>query len=474
MRPADERLDGEDLAGAHVDLRLVVQHELAALEGDPHRVDAPVARAVPLVGVDVEEVVAVLAGQLGPVDRLLGLAQQLLGVDPGALRVDRRADAAGDRQPGARDGQRLLDERAQLLEALLDVGAWRVVAEHHRELVTVDAADASAVVDEAEQPVGHGHERLVAGGATVHIVERGEGVEVEAGQREARAVLLSGEQLVAELAGEALTVEQAGELVVLGDEVDELLLRLASADVEGEAPHVHRLAGPATHEDPTEVTQPHPPAVAVTQPVLRLVASPGAGQQLRPRTTRRRGVVGVDQLGPRHARQPAELAGAIAEQPLPAVVDGDLTGRVLPLPLPRRGLRRLDRVVQAGLLSGQPPAGGLALGDVEHRADRADGIALPVVLDLPPRVHPPRLPVDEQTVLDLAAALLQGRLPRREHRVAVIGVQQRRGQLHARRDLRVDAVEPVALHRPFQLSGAQVHAPAADPGDRLRVGEIGL
>ena len=87
MPPANQRLRADDRAGAHVDLGLEEQHELP---GDKRFLDVLQAFVVP-----AHDAV------------LVGLAQQLVGVDALALGIEGHAEAAGNLQNLVADGRRM-------------------------------------------------------------------------------------------------------------------------------------------------------------------------------------------------------------------------------------------------------------------------------------------------------------------------------------------------------------------------------
>ncbi len=67
-----------------------------ATQAAADRREGLVAAALGAVMRGIEEVIAVLAGELGLVHRQVGLAQQLVGVDFLGLRVQGQADARRD------------------------------------------------------------------------------------------------------------------------------------------------------------------------------------------------------------------------------------------------------------------------------------------------------------------------------------------------------------------------------------------
>ena len=117
--PPHERLDAHDAAGTQVDLRLVADPQLVAT----HRLvqlaltgQALVGELVHPVGVDL---VGAGAVALGPVQRAVGVAQQVTGLDPvvgveGEAGAGRHEDVLAVELEGTTDGrQQLLGQHAR-------------------------------------------------------------------------------------------------------------------------------------------------------------------------------------------------------------------------------------------------------------------------------------------------------------------------------------------------------------------------
>ncbi len=86
--PADQRLDPDHGPAAHIDLGLVIEHELLLLQRQRNLSNLGVAAAQAPVVLGVEQVVAVFAALLGLEHGLVGLAQQLVGVHRIGLGVE--------------------------------------------------------------------------------------------------------------------------------------------------------------------------------------------------------------------------------------------------------------------------------------------------------------------------------------------------------------------------------------------------
>ena len=91
--PADQGFGSDDLPGAHVHLGLIMQNEFTAHQSGANVFDAFVESAQRPILFGIEHVVAVAPGQLGLVHGLVGLAQQVVGIDCLGLRVEGDTDA---------------------------------------------------------------------------------------------------------------------------------------------------------------------------------------------------------------------------------------------------------------------------------------------------------------------------------------------------------------------------------------------
>ena len=144
MLPAQQRLDGDDLAGAQVQFGLIGEHQLTRRQGAAQVGDQRDARRVVFVDLRAVDGVAEVA-LLGGVHRHVGTAQQRLGVGA-VIRAARDADARADFEHEAVE----LDHRSQRgAESLGDqLGSFAV--DEHGELV---AAKPRQRVSGAQRPL---------------------------------------------------------------------------------------------------------------------------------------------------------------------------------------------------------------------------------------------------------------------------------------------------------------------------------
>ena len=128
--------------------------------------------------------VTILARELRLIHGLVGLTQQLLGIDVVRLRVEGDADTGGDlqhllanRHRRRRRGQQAGEHR----HAGLEVGQ---VEQHGDELVATDAGEGVAFAQDLLHAGGDGDQQLVARGMPVLVVDGLEAVQIEKGDRQ--------------------------------------------------------------------------------------------------------------------------------------------------------------------------------------------------------------------------------------------------------------------------------------------------
>ena len=388
--PADERLEADEVAATQVDLGLVVQDELPALEGPLDLTEALVALARVLVVLEVEEVVAVLSRELRLVHRLMGLPEKLLCLRPTRVINEGEPDAGRDADlPTVDDHRRLDDVEEPAGRRGPGVGPVEppqhgdeLVAGHAREEVVVAQRGTEALPDLAQQ--------LVTDLASVALVDGAEVVDVEVGDGDPLALARPRER-VDEQVGEVAAVRQARQRVV-GAGVAQLLPALALlADVDVDADEQGRVALVGPLHDPAERADPDPAALVVAQTVLHLEAVAVATEVPRQGLLHHRRVVrvaerlpqrGVHWIG-RGMRPPHERAPALVRRRLPA----------LEVPQPRARPSGLEGGLEALALVLELPLVAVALGDAaqvehEHRLLAAGREAVRRRLELLARARP--------------------------------------------------------------------------------------
>ncbi len=180
MVPTQQRFRSKELARAEVELGLVVQHELSGIDCFAEE-QLGVGSFCDLDAQDVVEGVDLVpASPLRPVERRIGLGEEILGCrDVWCGRRDPDACRPGDQVTG--DLHRCRDGGADVIGDRSRVGVELLIDEDD-ELVSGEPADEVAGRAVAE-PVGHGRQETVARGMTEGVVQRLEAVEVHEQQR---------------------------------------------------------------------------------------------------------------------------------------------------------------------------------------------------------------------------------------------------------------------------------------------------
>ena len=214
MLPAQQRLDAGDMHTREIEHRLVHQEELAVGEHAPQvHLELEPSKDLGLhLGREHSRAVAAVA--LGPVQRDVGVAQQLAG---------RGAVAARDADAG-RHGQRRVLERGkperfaqhvvQPFGHELGTGSQRHTLGQHDELVAAETADGVAVADDAVEAGRNRLEELVADLVAHGVVDRLEIVQVDEQRRDRRVLAAGAGQHVLGPVEDQRPVGQTGQGVV--------------------------------------------------------------------------------------------------------------------------------------------------------------------------------------------------------------------------------------------------------------------
>ena len=218
-----------DLAG-EVDHRLEVEGELVL---DQRLAQISLERATLAhlhVHVGIEEAVSVAALGLGPVQRDVGIAEQLVGVD---VRIGRHgdADAGADAHLMAVDIERRPDGFEDALGECAGVGRTPRHGLQDGELVAAEAGHRVEVAGAGEQARADGLQQGVAGRVAERVVDRLELVEVDAQEREPVAVTAQPHQRLVEPLVQQHAVGEVGERVMPCHVGDARLVALAVGDV---------------------------------------------------------------------------------------------------------------------------------------------------------------------------------------------------------------------------------------------------
>ena len=211
------------IAGGEVDLRLIAQDQLAALQrmakiGFHER--AALDALLDLVAAEPTEIAAL---GLGAVHGAIGLAQQR-GAVAAVLRVEGDAEARGDRDAVRVDRHRRhhrIEQLARHQPGMLGLGQ---VLDHQRELVTAEPRHRVGLAQTAAQAHAHDRQQPVAGDVAQAIVDRLEAVQVEHHDGGDALVAARPGQRALETIVEQRAIGEAGQLVVLRQAAEALRL----------------------------------------------------------------------------------------------------------------------------------------------------------------------------------------------------------------------------------------------------------
>ena len=238
--PADQRLGAGDLTAGHVDLRLVVQAEVAPHQRLAHGVvDLHACQQVDvhLALVEAQRGAAML---LDPVHGVVGVLDQL-GHGGTVLRVHRDADAAGDDEVHVLALKRCRQHVQNALAHEL-TGAHVGLVQDHDELVAAQARHGVVGAQALLDPVRHLHQHHVAKAVAQRVVDVLEAVQVDEHHGKGAVVALGNCNRLFHPLVQHDAVGQAGERVAVGQVVDATLVGQGLGQVVGMAYAVH---GPA-------------------------------------------------------------------------------------------------------------------------------------------------------------------------------------------------------------------------------------
>ena len=235
--PADQGLCADHLAGAQIDLGLVVQHQLVLGQGLTDALQAFMVAAHMAILLGIKDMAAVLAQQLGLVHGLIGLAQQLVGVHRIGLRVGGHPHAGRDLQAQRADQYRLGCRGQDAVDRWQPVTELTVVVQHGHELIPTQARQGVALAQGVAHAQGQGHEQLVAHFVTMPVVHLLETVEVEVKHGQAQLTLPRVCHGLLQPRAQQHPIGQACQGIVLGVVAQLLLVGFQRRDV-GKQRHI--------------------------------------------------------------------------------------------------------------------------------------------------------------------------------------------------------------------------------------------
>ncbi len=222
--PAHQRLGGDDRAGLEVDDRLVVDHQLVALERLPEPVQDVEPGDRPVLHGGIEERAAVLPALLHAVHGEVRAPQQLLGVE--RFLRQRDPDARAQRDLAAGQVERRGEQRADALGRGQRVVEAADGLEQHGELVAAQSRDGVRRAGRLVDPLCGGGDQLVAAGVAEPVVDELEVVEVDHQHGHALARAQRAVERVARAVLEQRAVRDAGERIGEGLPLELVMLAL--------------------------------------------------------------------------------------------------------------------------------------------------------------------------------------------------------------------------------------------------------
>ena len=237
MVPTDERLQADEVPGAHLDDRLVLEEEPLRVERVLQRRAQRAAACHRLFHAPLEDLDEAIAAGLGHIHGRVGVAQHLvrrLGCVPGHPDGSGRdADAGGERRHADGELERLGQCHQDAARDRLGTNAVGVL-QQERELVAAQPARGVLGAQDAGEALGDEAQQLVTGGMAERVVDVLEVVEIhEQGRDPAGAV--APDQRVREPIDEQDAVRQAGQRVVQRLVAQLVLEVLPVADVDEDA-----------------------------------------------------------------------------------------------------------------------------------------------------------------------------------------------------------------------------------------------
>ena len=214
MLPAHQRLDADHALRGDVDLRLVVQDELAGADRGAQLAE----QLQPLGGVRV----AVRRVGLDAGARALGVVHRDVGALDQRVHVGPVLGAVGDPDAGVQHGRDAVEQeraRDRVLQAAGELGGHPAVgqpAQQHGELVAAEPGERVAAAHDALQARGDLLQQAVARVVPERVVDLLEAVEVDQQQRGGLAAALGRGQRGLHPVVEQRAVGEVGEVVVQG------------------------------------------------------------------------------------------------------------------------------------------------------------------------------------------------------------------------------------------------------------------
>ena len=288
MIPANQGFRANHGAGAHVHARLVVEDEFAGYQRAADLLEVFVKRADGDVAGGIEDLITILSRQLGLIHGLIGLTEQLVGINLLGLRIKDHADAGRDLNAGIAAIFRLRRAGKQALEngpGRIHVGQ---IEQNGNKLVAADTGQGIGLAEHPPHAPRHRHQQLVSGLLTILIVDGAEAVKIHAGHGQHLSVAMRLGHGLLQTVGEQYAIGKTRERIELSHTL-QLALLLPGLGHVGEKSHVvldlagaivDSADGQSLGKDPAvfglipyfarpvAILQQHPPHVAVKRVAL--------------------------------------------------------------------------------------------------------------------------------------------------------------------------------------------------------------
>ena len=277
--PANQRLHPHHAPAAHVDLGLVVEDELVLLQRLANALQALVASTHDAILSCIEEMVAVLAQQLGLVHGLVGLAQQLVGVYDFVLRIESHPQACRHLHPVVVYRHLLCRRLEQALEqrqAGPDLGQ---VHHHCHELIAAYACQGVTLTQHVIHAPGHRHQQAVSGIMAVAVVDALEAVQIERHHRQPRFAPQRLRHALLQAVGQQTAVGQLSQGIVVSHLLELALMGFLRGYVGKQADITQRLPRAVTYGADGQLLDEQ---LAVLAPVPYLTRPMPLDEQRRP------------------------------------------------------------------------------------------------------------------------------------------------------------------------------------------------
>ena len=179
MLPANQRFGANDFSGTHIDLGLIVKNKLAFDQGPADVIEAFVMPANTAILLSIKNVVTVFPAQLGLIHRLIGLTQQLIGINIFRLRIKSNAQTGRNLKTKIANMDRLRSGSEQTGQHPYAVGNIGQIRQNGNKLVAPDARDGVTFAQGLLHAPRQRKQQLIADRMPIAVVNRLEPVEIQ-------------------------------------------------------------------------------------------------------------------------------------------------------------------------------------------------------------------------------------------------------------------------------------------------------